>query len=121
MKIIRYFFVGAMAATIDIGVFGFLVEGLAVPWFVAGVVSFFLATTANYLISIRYVFQSGIRFPQRREMSLVFLVSAVGLVINKAALWMFIDKMAFYTISSKALASATVFLWNYGLRRKFIF
>jgi putative flippase GtrA len=121
MKIIRYFFVGGVAAAVDIGLF-YLGAGVA-GWnyMIVGTVSFTLATLVNYIISIRVVFQSGARFSRNYELLLVFLVSCAGLVINQGILFMCISRFGIGLLPAKLLATAGVFLWNYYLRSRFVF
>ncbi len=121
MKIIKYFFVGGMAAVVDIGLF-YLGAGVA-GWnyLIVGTVSFTLATLVNYLISVRVVFQSGTRFRRSQELALVFLVSCAGLAINQAILYTCISRLAFPLLPAKLVATAGVFLWNYLLRSRFVF
>jgi putative flippase GtrA len=121
MKIIKYFFVGGIAAGVDIGLF-YLGAGIA-RWnyMLVGTVSFIVATLVNYVISVRVVFQSGVRFSRRYEMFLVFLVSCAGLVVNQAVLYLCISILAIGLLPAKLLATAGVFLWNYHLRSRFVF
>lgn len=121
MKIVTYFLVGATAAAVDIGVFGVLVKVFDLPWFPVALFSFVLATAVNYVLSIRYVFESQVRFSRQHEISLVFFVSAVGLTFNQFFLWIFIEQWQIDEVISKIMASATVFFWNYLSRRTFIF
>jgi putative flippase GtrA len=121
MRIVRYFFVGGVAAAVDIGIFTVAVKGFGFDWFFVALVSFLLATAVNYLLSIRYVFKSGVRFKKQAEVSLVFLVSGIGLVINQSVLWLLIETAGIDEVLSKLMATGTVFLWNYMARSRFIF
>ncbi|WP_295384887.1 GtrA family protein [uncultured Thiodictyon sp.] len=121
MRVFRYFFVGGAAAAVDIGLFGLLVKGVGLPWFPVAVVSFGLATAVNYFLSIRYVFDSGVRFASHHEVLLVFVVSAVGLAINQAVLWVLIQYTPVDVLLAKMAATGGVFFWNYGARSRFIF
>lgn len=121
MKIIRYFFVGAAAAAVDITVFGLLAEVMGLPWFSVSVFSFLLATAFNYALSVSYVFTSGVRFARHHETLLVFAVSSVGLALNQAVLWLMIENLLWNLMLAKATATACVFFWNYGIRKNFIF
>jgi putative flippase GtrA len=121
MKFIRYFFVGGVAAAVDIGLF-YLGAGVAMwNYMVVGTVSFTLATLVNYFVSVRVVFRSGTRFSRHHELFLVFLVSCVGLVVNQAILYLSISRLAIGLLPAKLLATAGVFLWNYQLRNRFVF
>lgn len=121
MKIVKYFFVGGIAAAVDIGLF-YLGAGVA-RWnyMLVGTLSFILATLVNYVISVRVVFQSGTRFARHHEMLLVFLVSCAGLVVNQTILYVCISRFAIAILPSKVLATGGVFLWNYHLRNRFVF
>ena len=121
MKIVRYLVVGGTAATVDLLLFGLLAVVVGVHWFVAAAISFVPATAVNYLLSIRFVFDSQVRFGRRSEVSLVFAVSAIGLAINEVLLWVAIEGVGLPLLISKVLASGGVFLWNYGLRAYYIF
>ena len=119
--IVRYFFVGGTAALVDWAVFYLLAQRLGLPWFPIALFSFVCATAVNYVLSIRHVFRSGTRFTPRREVFLVFAVSAAGLVLNQLILWLLIERLLWYLMPAKILATGVVFIWNYTVRRFFIF
>jgi putative flippase GtrA len=121
MKIVKYFFVGGIAAAVDIGLF-YLGAGVA-GWnyLIVGTVSFTLATLVNYVISVRVVFRSGVRFSRYYEVVLVFLVSCAGLAINQAILYACISRLSIGILPGKLVATGGVFLWNYLLRSHFVF
>lgn len=122
MKFVRYFFVGGAAAALDFAVFALLTKVVHLAWFWSAVASFVLATLINYLLSIRFVFQSGARFSRKHhEVTLVFLVSLIGLAINQAVLWVCIDRAHFALLLAKVVGTGVVFFWNYFARRHFVF
>lgn len=122
MKIVRYFFVGGAAAVLDFLIFALLTEVVHLSWFWSALISFTAATLFNYVLSISFVFKSGARFVHRRhELSAVFLVSAVGLMINQAVLWACIDIASIHLLISKLIGTGVVFFWNYGARKHFVF
>jgi putative flippase GtrA len=121
MRVARYFLVGGVAAGVDFVLFLVMVKGLAVGWMPAGIVSFCFATLVNYSLSVRYVFSSGVRFQRGHEILLVFLLSGVGLVVNQAALATLIEGAGWDPLMAKIGATSSVFFWNYGVRRYFIF
>lgn len=120
-KIVRYFLVGGAAASIDFAIFAVFAYFLGLPWFPVAAGGFIVATTVNYELSIRHVFSSEIRFSRKYEVLLVFFVSMVGLAINQAALWIFIEVLAWNLLLAKVMATAIVFFWNFVLRHSFIF
>ncbi|HWA79769.1 MAG TPA: GtrA family protein [Acetobacteraceae bacterium] len=116
-----YFIVGGVATVVDIGGFMLLIAKFGVPWFWAAVASFLVSVVVNYVLSIRFVFESGVRFQRHHEAVLVLGVSAIGLLLNEAVLWVMIEIADVGKLPAKLFATAVVFLWNYGARQKFIF
>lgn len=121
MKVVRYFFVGGCAATVDFVLFALLTRAVGVPWFWAGVVGFTVATLVNYVLSVKHVFTSGVRFSRAGEIALVFAVSAIGLAVNQAVLWVLIEGADWNSLLAKVVATGSVFFWNFGLRHSYIF
>lgn len=121
MRVVRYMIVGGVAATVDFVVFAFAIKIIGAHWFPSALVSFVLATAVNYLLSIRHVFESGVRFRRRNEVLLVFVVSGIGLAINQTILWLLIETASMNALLAKCIATVTVFFWNYGARRSYIF
>ena len=121
MKIVRYFGVGGVAAILDLLIFSTMVKWFEFNWFYVALLSFIIATGVNYFLSIKYVFQSGVRFIRSHEIFLVFFVSAIGLSVNQIVLWLLIEVAMLDEVVSKIVASGTVFIWNFMARNSFIF
>ena len=117
----RYFVIGGAAAGVDFSVFALLYSGLGWHWFTSATIGFLLATAFNYALSVYFVFTSGVRFARRHEIALVFLVSSVGLMMNQLALWIGFEKLQIDVYLAKVCATGSVFFWNFGARRYFIF
>ena len=73
MKIFRYAGVGATAATVDFLIFVVFVKLLNFNYLTVGAVGFIIATTINYFLSVRFVFESGVRLGQFTVAVLVFV------------------------------------------------
>ena len=121
MRIVRYFFVGGAAAGVDLALFTLFAKVLGYNYLAVAACTFAVATAINYVLSVRHVFESGVRFTRNREIGLVFLVSAVGLLINQAALFSAVSVFRLPLIASKIVATAIVFGWNYWARANFVF
>jgi putative flippase GtrA len=113
--------VGGVAACVDIGLFMFFAQYMGLPYLRVSAASFVVATLVNYLLSIRFVFVSGQRFRRRWEVALVFLVSAIGLVLNQAILAFSVESLKLSLLLSKLAATGVVFFWNYFARRVLVF
>jgi putative flippase GtrA len=121
MKIVRYFFVGGTAALVDLALFAIGAKLMSLPYLPVAAGSFLVATLVNYFLSVRHVFESGVRFGKRGEIGLVFVVSAFGLAVNQIILWIAVAKFGVELIAAKLGATTVVFLWNYAIRRYYIF
>ncbi len=121
MKVVRYFFVGGAAAVVDIGIFFLFAKLAGYDYLLVGCVGFLLATAVNYSLSVKHVFESGVRFTKRKEIILVYAVSLVGLAINQLVLYVIISHMENELMLAKLAATAILFAWNFFARNFIIF
>jgi putative flippase GtrA len=106
---------------VDIGLFVMIIRVLNVPWLYASTISFAIATLVNYILSIRHVFESQTRYARHHELTLVFLVSGIGLLLNQLILYALFAMACLNILFSKIAATGLVFFWNFSARQKFIF
>lgn len=121
MKIVRYFFVGGIAAGVDLAIFFLFAKLLGFHYILVSSCGFLVATFVNYALSVRLVFQSGARFSKRQEIVFLYLVSGVGLALNQAVLYVMVSVVTAELMLSKLTATVCVFFWNYYLRNAYIF
>lgn len=74
-SIVRYFLVGGIAATVYILIFSIFAKILGYNYIFIGIISFAVATFVNYILSIRFVFKSCVRYTKRSEVIMVYVVS----------------------------------------------
>jgi len=120
-RVAQYFGVGAAAAAVDISLFTLFARQLGYNYLVVGFFTFILATCVSYVLSVRYVFESGVRFERAHEIMLVFGVSTVGLAINQVILYIAVGKLNVDLLLAKLVATGVVFGWNYLARSRFVF
>jgi putative flippase GtrA len=120
MQFFLYLIVGGLSFIVEIATFIALRRAAAAPVIPASVLSFIIATIANYLLSVVLAFQRG-RF--RRHVEVVRFVSVVlvGLVLNTALVWCFVYPLAIPPIVAKIAVVPIVLIWNYIGRRLFVF
>ena len=119
---IKYLLIGGCSAAIDLIIFLSAINFIGMHWFYAGIIGFTSATVANYFLSIRFAFNSGVRFKKKlNEFLVIFIVSIVGLIINQFALYLFIERLNLIPAISKILASASAFIWNFLIRKNYVF
>lgn len=116
----KYFLVGGACALIDWALFALFLYWSELQYLVAGSLAFMVATTANYYMSVRFVFGTGRRSLRQRVM-LLYCVSLIGLVINLSLLMLGFDFLNLHPMIAKILATGVVFAWNFLLRYYLIF
>jgi putative flippase GtrA len=121
MHLAKYFFVGSIAAGVDIALFTFCAGYLGWPWIPVSICTFILATLLNYFLSIKYVFESGVRHKKHLEITGVYVVSIFGLAVNQLILYIIITWVHWSLFIAKICATTVVFFWNYFSRKRFIF
>lgn len=121
MRILKYFVVGGIAAIIDLIIFVIFAKFFGFQYLIVGAVGFLIATLVNYGLSIQHVFYSGVRFSKASEVSLVILVSSIGLFINQMILFLLIGILNWDMVFAKIMATGSAFFWNYYSRKNYIF
>ncbi len=129
VKVILYLFVGGTAALVEWGLFYlffyYLLAGLGLSvdtlTMVATALAFGLSTLYHYFLGNVLVFDSGSKYDKSKELSLVFLVSIMGLVFNLVLMYVFVGVLAWQPMFAKILTSCIVVVWNYLSRKKWIF
>lgn len=118
---VRYFLVGGTATLIDWGIFALFAVWWSFDYLVVGGVGFVLAAGVNYLLCIKFVYTSGVRFNGHHEVAAVYLVSGIGLVVHEAILLLSHEYLALPLMLCKVLATALVLIWNFGARNFYVF
>lgn len=129
IKLVLYLFVGGTAALLEWALFylllHYLLNGLELSVtalaMAATAMAFCLSTLYHYFLGNVLVFDSGSRYDRGKELSLVFLVSIMGLAFNLLLMYIFVSWLGWEPMLSKVLTSCIVVVWNYLARKKWIF
>lgn len=129
VKVLLYLFVGGTAALVEWGLFYIFFMFLLPPlglfftynMLLATTLAFSLSTLYHYFLGNVLVFDSGSKYKRGKELSLVFLVSIIGLGFNLFFMYIFASLLEWNPMFSKVLTSCIVVVWNYLSRKKWIF
>lgn len=129
IKVLLYLFVGGTAALLEWALFYILIHyllgglglGITALTMTATAMAFCLSTLYHYFLGNILVFDSGSRYDKGKELSLVFLVSIMGLGFNLLLMYAFVSLLGWEPMLSKVLTSCIVVVWNYLSRKKWIF
>lgn len=113
---LRFAAVGLSAFAIDYVLF-MLLHLLGMPYLVANIASYTIATIYNFVLSMRFVF-SGKASQTRLQQFVIFLVlSAIGLVLNELYLYIFVSLLVITPAISKVVATFLVTIFNFITRK----
>lgn len=112
-----YFIVGGLSALTEWVTF--FITNLFTHYVVSTGIAFIVATYVNYLLGRKLVFQNYKK--STKEMFKVFIVSALGLILNVLFMYLFVNFIKLSELFSKILSTGIVFFWNYLSRKMFIY
>lgn len=116
-EVFRFGVAGVAGFIIDYGLLFLLTEFLGLNYLLSSGISFTASVLVNYIICVLWVFES---VNQRDVKSVVLFAgsSIVGLGINQALMWFFVEVIGFYYMIAKIFATLLVMIWNYIMKRK---
>lgn len=126
-QLISYGFVGGIAALVEWLFFTLLTNLLGINYLLATSISFVFSTTTNWLLGKKITFRESDAYKGKteKEIFLVFLVSGIGLLFNLGIMYILVDVLMLNTalllVVSKIFATGIVFVWNFLIRKYFIY
>jgi putative flippase GtrA len=81
-RFLKFMFVGAMGAIVDFGVLNLLAHVFDVPVTIAGVISFSLAVTSNFIWNRYWTYPESRAFPLLPQYLQFFVINATALLIR---------------------------------------
>ena len=112
---------GSCAAIVDLSIFFIFAKLSNFNYLFVSSVSFIITILVNYFLSIKFVFQTNIRFGTKSEVFLIYLISSVGIVLHLIILFLCIDQLFIEKMISKFIAITSVFIWNFTAKNYFVF
>jgi putative flippase GtrA len=119
VQFLAYLVVGGSSTFVDLGGFA-LLQWLGVPLMVASASSFVAGTLFNYFASYALAFRRGL-YGRTEEVSRLFVVALVGLLLNSAFVWVFVHLLGVPPMWAKTIAVPCVLAWNFLGRRWLVF
>jgi len=119
LQIIKFGFVGVIAAIIDVGLLVILNEKIHIDVLVASAISFLVSVTVNYILSMSFVFK-GKQENKLKEFVVFVCLSIGGLCINQIIMWFGINLMSFFYLWVKIFAMIFVMVYNFVSRKIFL-
>lgn len=119
-QIIKFAIAGASGAVVELGLYTLLVGAFSVYYLTANILSIVTGILVNYVISQKWVFESG-RYAPKAEFAAFCFVSAITIVFNQTIVWALVDFVALHNILAKVLAILTVAVFNFFAKKYLVF
>ena len=126
-QFLSYFCVGGIAAIVEWVMFYIFSSVLNVQYLVSTMLAFLFSTMMNWFLGKIMTFRESTKYRGKvgKEMLLIFLVSATGLLFNLLLMYFFVTVLGLNTGSlmtlSKVISTGLVFIWNFLIRRLVIY
>ena len=113
--------VGGIAFIVDFSIFYTAINFIEINYFVSGIYSFIAGVFVNYFLARRFVFYNHNKVKKSTELVGVYLISGIGLLIHQFTIYSLVEFINIDIYVSKILTSIIVLLWNYNMRRKYLY
>ena len=120
--IIRYGLLSGVGVVVDVFIFKALI-GVELNYILANIIAFIFSFTINFLLTVKFVFsyQFSKKIDFLNKFSQTLIVSLMGLGLSTMLLILMHEWLQFSLLISKITSVIIVFMWNYSLRKYFIF
>lgn len=112
--------VGFTCFFIDYFVLYAVTEFLGINYLISSGISFSVSVIINYILSIKFVFETKQNANRINEFILFVVLSLIGLGINQIIMWLSVEKLSIYYMLGKILATAIVMVYNFITRKIFL-
>ncbi|MBI2287000.1 MAG: GtrA family protein [Nitrosomonadales bacterium] len=117
----RYFVVGGVAFVVDFALLYLLTEFAKLYYLFSASVAFMVGIAVNYTLSVTWVFDHRSVNNRMHEFAIFAIIGILGLAFNAALMWIFTELVGFHYLVSKMVATALIFLFNFGARKALLF
>ena len=119
-QILKFGIVGIISFFVDYGIMVFLTEVIKVNYLMSAGISFSVSVLVNYVLSLKFVFETGDKRNKLVEFLTFLVMSIGGLGINQFVMWVCVEKFGIYYLVAKIIATAIVMVYNFITRKLFL-
>ena len=119
-QIIKFGGVGVLCFLIDFGVLYLLTDIFSFYYLVSAAISFTVFVIVNYLLSVKFVFETNPEYSQTRNFILFIIFSVIVLLLTEAIMKIGVDFFNWNYMAVKIIATAIVMVYNFITRKIFL-
>ncbi len=116
-QIMKFGVVGFICFGIDYGLMILLTETGGIGYLISSGISFSVSVIVNYILSLKYVFETSKDNNKVVEFSVFIILSVIGLFINQILMWVCVDWFHIFYMISKIGVTAVVMVYNFVTRK----
>lgn len=114
-ELFRFLIAGGSCFTLELLTLWSLTEFVGFNYLTSAGLAFVLAVAVNYEMCVRWVWRSA---RSGSKVALIFLLtSSIGLLINQACMYSFVELVGVHYMLAKIFATAIVTAWNFFTKR----
>lgn len=118
---VKYFLVSAAALALDYGLLIGLTEFAGLNYLVSAAIGFTAGLVLNYILSVRFVFRERRLESRRLEILGFALIGMTALLLNEVLMMALVEQAGLGYALAKIPATGIGFVFNFGMRRIFLF
>lgn len=119
-QLFKFGIVGVVCFFIDYLLMIALTELGQINYLLSSGISFSISVVVNYLLSMRFVFQSKKNGNKAREFILFVILSITGLFLTEILMWIGVEGLQCHYMISKILVTGIVMIYNFITRKIFL-
>lgn len=119
-QILKFGVVGVIAFVIDYAVLVLCKEVFGLPVLVSAATGFTVSVIANYILSVKFVFDVDENKSKKRNFILFIIFSVIGLGLTELIMWLGTDIINLHYLFVKVVATGIVMVFNFITRKMFL-
>ena len=120
-QFLQYILVGGTAFVVDFATLYVLTEQAGFRYLISASAGFLLGLATNYLLCVTWIFDAHALKNRLHEFIIFGLIGIVGLGLNDLSIIILTETAKFHYLVSKLLAAVLILIFNFSLRRWFLF
>ena len=120
LQLIKFGGVGAVCFLIDYGILFLLTDIFKIEVLYSAAISFSVSVIVNYILSVKFVFDTNPKHDKKRNFILFIVFSVIGLGLTELIMKVGVDLLLINYLIVKIAATAVVMVFNFVTRKLFL-